>query len=213
MRGKTALILINDPDYETGRTDGPFNGRAMTYYGRWTYKFEEAARQGARGALIVHDTSRRLRLERRRKRWSGPQAYARAPTAAPTRRRSTAGCRSRSPSRSPARRARLRQLSRMAKQPASGRCRSASPPRPASTTPIAVRLEERDRHPAGTTRPDEYVLHTAHWDHLGRCTANAAGDDICNGAIDNATGSAGLVALAEAHVKAGRPRARWCSSR
>jgi Zn-dependent M28 family amino/carboxypeptidase len=55
----------------------------------------------------------------------------------------------------------------------------------------------------GTTHSDEYVLHTAHWDHLGRCTANAAGDDICNGAIDNATGTAALVALAQAHARAG----------
>jgi Zn-dependent M28 family amino/carboxypeptidase len=57
----------------------------------------------------------------------------------------------------------------------------------------------------GRTRPDEYVLYTAHWDHLGRCEANAEGDDICNGAIDNATGTAALVALAEAHARAGAP--------
>src|SRR5690606_26959448 len=56
MHGKTALILVNDPDYENETLDGPFNGKAMTYYGRWTYKFEEAARQGAAGAIIVHDT-------------------------------------------------------------------------------------------------------------------------------------------------------------
>src|SRR5690606_9207733 len=55
----------------------------------------------------------------------------------------------------------------------------------------------------GNKRADEYVIHSAHWDHLGHCTANAAGDDICNGAIDNATGTAALVAIAEAHRKAG----------
>jgi Zn-dependent M28 family amino/carboxypeptidase len=54
----------------------------------------------------------------------------------------------------------------------------------------------------GTTRPNETVLYSAHWDHLGRCDA-VGGDDICNGALDNATGTAGLVALAEAHAKAG----------
>jgi Zn-dependent M28 family amino/carboxypeptidase len=54
----------------------------------------------------------------------------------------------------------------------------------------------------GSERPDEYVLYSAHWDHLGRCDA-VNGDDICNGALDNASGSAALVALAEAHVKAG----------
>jgi Zn-dependent M28 family amino/carboxypeptidase len=57
----------------------------------------------------------------------------------------------------------------------------------------------------GTKRPDEYVLYTAHWDHLGRCTAAADGDDICNGAVDNATGTAALVALAEGYTKAGAP--------
>ena len=55
MQGKTAVILVNDPDWQNETNDGPFNGRAMTFYGRWTYKFEEAARQGAAGALIVHD--------------------------------------------------------------------------------------------------------------------------------------------------------------
>ena len=56
MRGKIAVILVNDPDYESTTLGGTFNGRAMTYYGRWTYKYEEAARQGAAGAMIVHDT-------------------------------------------------------------------------------------------------------------------------------------------------------------
>ncbi|HEX7742138.1 MAG TPA: peptidase M28, partial [Sphingobium sp.] len=56
VKGKTVIILVNDPDYQTPTLRGPFNGRAMTYYGRWTYKFEEAARQGAAAAIIVHDT-------------------------------------------------------------------------------------------------------------------------------------------------------------
>src|SRR5690606_32267148 len=56
VKGKTVVILINDPDWQTKEAKGEFNGHAMTYYGRWTYKFEEAARQGAAAALIVHDT-------------------------------------------------------------------------------------------------------------------------------------------------------------
>ncbi|RYD66312.1 MAG: peptidase M28, partial [Sphingomonadales bacterium] len=56
VKGKTVVILVNDPDWETAGLQGEFNGQAMTYYGRWTYKFEEAARQGAAAALIVHDT-------------------------------------------------------------------------------------------------------------------------------------------------------------
>jgi Zn-dependent M28 family amino/carboxypeptidase len=57
----------------------------------------------------------------------------------------------------------------------------------------------------GAKRPNEYVIYTAHWDHLGRCDADPSGDNICNGAVDNATGTAGLVALAEAHAKRGNP--------
>ena len=56
VRGKTVVILVNDPDWQDTDLEGPFNGRAMTYYGRWTYKYEEAARQGAAAAFIVHDT-------------------------------------------------------------------------------------------------------------------------------------------------------------
>ena len=56
VHGKTVVILVNDPDWRTPTRDGPFEGRAMTYYGRWTYKFEEAARQGAAAAIIVHQT-------------------------------------------------------------------------------------------------------------------------------------------------------------
>ena len=55
VRGKTVVILVNDPDWQDEDLEGPFNGKAMTYYGRWTYKYEEAARQGAAAALIVHD--------------------------------------------------------------------------------------------------------------------------------------------------------------
>ena len=77
MRGKVAVILINDPDYEAQGLTGEFNGRAMTYYGRWTYKFEEAARQGAAGALIVHDTfPAAYGWNVVESSWSGPQAYA-----------------------------------------------------------------------------------------------------------------------------------------
>jgi hypothetical protein len=57
VHGKTVIILVNDPDWQTPGLTGTFNGRAMTYYGRWTYKFEEAARQGAAAAFIVHDTA------------------------------------------------------------------------------------------------------------------------------------------------------------
>src|SRR5690606_18243547 len=77
MTGKTAVILINDPDYEAEALEGTFNGKAMTYYGRWTYKYEEAARQGATGAIIVHDTyPASYGWNVVQSSWSGPQAFA-----------------------------------------------------------------------------------------------------------------------------------------
>ena len=78
MRGKTAVILVNDPDYMASDLTGPFGGKAMTYYGRWTYKFEEAARQGAAGALIVHDTyPAAYGWNVVESSWTGPQVYPR----------------------------------------------------------------------------------------------------------------------------------------
>ena len=73
MRGKIAVILINDPDFATGDDRG-FGGRAMTYYGRWVYKFEEAARQGAAGAIIIHeDAAAAYGWGTVQSSWSGPQ--------------------------------------------------------------------------------------------------------------------------------------------
>ena len=77
VRGKTVVVLVNDPDWETPGLTGTFNGRAMTYYGRWTYKYEEAARQGAAGAIIVHDTApASYGWNVVESSWTGPQAYA-----------------------------------------------------------------------------------------------------------------------------------------
>jgi hypothetical protein len=70
LRGKLAVVLINDPDFETGM--GDFGGKAMTYYGRWTYKYEEMARRGALGTIIVHETAPH--------RMAGPRSKTRTPT-------------------------------------------------------------------------------------------------------------------------------------
>jgi Zn-dependent M28 family amino/carboxypeptidase len=210
MRGKTALILVNDPDYESESLEGPFNGRAMTYYGRWTYKFEEAARQGAAAALIVHDSfPASYGWNVVESSWSGPQAYAQREGGGADQtqvngwvQKGVAEEIARAGGRD------LAQLAAAAKRP-------GFRPVPLGVTAStgfdnAIRRFESKNVVGilpGGERPDEYVLHTAHWDHLGRCTANAAGDDICNGAIDNATGTAALVALGEAHAAAG-PAAR-----
>jgi len=208
MRGKTAVILVNDPDYRSETLEGPFNGRAMTYYGRWTYKYEEAARQGAAGALIVHDTfPASYGWNVVESSWSGPQAYAQ---------REDGGA-SQTLVNGWIQKGVAERLLAAAGQDFAALSAAAEKPgfRPVPLgTRISTGFDNAIRRFAsknvvavlpGRERPDEYVLHTAHWDHLGRCTANAAGDDICNGAIDNATGTAALVALGEAHVKAGPP--------
>ena len=208
MRGKTALILVNDPDYEQEGLTGPFNGRAMTYYGRWTYKFEEAARQGAAGALIVHDAfPASYGWNVVESSWSGPQAYAQREGGGADQTQVNGWV------QKPVAEEIARAAGRDFAQLAAAAKQAGFTPVPLGVTAAtgfdnAIRRFESKNVVAilpGRERPDEYVLHTAHWDHLGHCTANAAGDDICNGAIDNATGTAALVALGEAHAKAGAP--------
>jgi Zn-dependent M28 family amino/carboxypeptidase len=205
VRGKTVIILINDPDWQTEGLQGPFNGRAMTYYGRWTYKFEEAARQGAAAALIVHDTApASYGWNVVENSWTGPQPYMQTPddgasqtamngwlTNAAARRLMAAAGRD------------LDALTRAAREPG---FRAV----PLGLT-VSLTMDNQIRRFAsrnvigilpGRTRPDEYVLYTAHWDHLGLCTETGE-DRICNGATDNASGTAALVALAQAHARAG----------
>jgi len=206
VRGKTVVILVNDPDYETPGLTGPFNGRAMTYYGRWTYKFEEAARQGAAAALIVHDTvPAAYGWNVVQSSWTGAQQVAEGSPG--NKDQSTAiGWISNNTAKALVASAGqdLATLSTAAKTP------GFKPVDLGLTASVAFDNQTR-KHMSknvvallpGTTQKDEYVLYTAHWDHLGRCEKAPDGDDICNGAIDNATGTAALVALAEANVKAG----------
>jgi len=208
MTGRIAVILVNDPDYQTITNEGLFEGRAMTYYGRWTYKYEEAARQGAVGAIIVHETEpAAYGWNVVESSWSGPQLNMDAADNHMGR-TSIEGWVTNDAARTVLAAAGqdLDTLSDAARQPGFtavplGITASAhldnSIRREASRNVVAIL--------PGSERPDEYVIHTAHWDHLGRCTPAPDGDDICNGALDNATGTAGLVALAEAHAAAGAP--------
>ena len=209
MKGKTALILVNDPDWAMETQDGPFKGRRMTYYGRWTYKFEEAARQGATAALIVHDTfPAAYGWNVVNSSWTGAQYYVASdndgmdqtiangwvqkPVAEAI---LAAGGQS------------LASLSEAAKQKGF----RAVPLNLKASLSFDNTIRKAKSHNVvgllpGTTARDEYVLYTSHWDHLGRCTPDATGDDICNGAVDNATGIAALAAIAEANGKAGPAR-------
>jgi len=208
VTGKTVVILVNDPDWQTPGLEGTFNGRAMTYYGRWTYKYEEAARQGAAGALIIHDTEpASYGWNVVESSWSGPQAYAQRGENAPPLTTMNGWVQKEV----------ARQILSAAGQDLDALSEAA---KSEDFTPVELGFSASTSFAndirtfasknvigvlPGATRPDEYVIHTAHWDHLGRCTPAPDGDDICNGAVDNATGTAALVALAEAHGKAGAP--------
>jgi Zn-dependent M28 family amino/carboxypeptidase len=200
MRGKTAVILINDPGFATNDPQ-LFRGRAMTYYGRWTYKFEEAMRQGAAGALIIHDdVPAAYPWDTVQNSWSGPQldtvaADGNAGRAAIegwiTRAAGDALLRQNGFS--------YEQMLQAASRPgfkpvelaqrASGSLRNAI--RRSSSPNVIARLP-------GSKHPDEYVFYMAHWDHLGRAFGRS-GDTIFNGALDNATGTSGLLTIAKAY--------------
>lgn len=209
MRGKTAVILVNDPDFGATGEGGLFNGKAMTYYGRWSYKFEEAGRQGAAGAIIIHDTApAAYGWNVVESSWTGPQAYPQAGANAPPRTLMNGWVQKPVAEKILAAAGQdLAQLTARARQQGF------------KAVPLGLTASTEFRNDIrkfasknvigilpGREAPEEYVLHTAHWDHLGRCKPAPDGDDICNGAVDNATGTAALAALGEAHVKAGAAR-------
>ncbi len=198
MTGKTAVILVNDPGFATGDPE-LFNGNAMTYYGRWTYKYEEAARQGAAAAIIIHDTAPAAYpwavVENS---WTGPQ-FDLQRDAADTGRVGIEGW---------VQLEVAQQIFGAVGQDLAALSEAALRPG-FQPVPLGARLsmslkntlERSDSKNVvgmlpGATRPDEYIIYMAHWDHLGIDPA-LEGDQIYNGALDNATGVAGLIELAE----------------
>jgi Zn-dependent M28 family amino/carboxypeptidase len=208
VRGKTVIILVNDPDWQTPGLTGTFGGRAMTYYGRWTYKYEEAARQGAAAALIVHQTEpASYGWNVIDSSWTGSQLYMQSANGGADQTAVNGWLTNDA----------ARRLMAAAGQDLDALTRAAAQPGfravPLGLT-ASVTIDNQIRQAAsrnvigvlpGRTHPDEYVIYTAHWDHLGLCPADAGGDNICNGAVDNASGTSALVALAEAHARAGAP--------
>lgn len=206
VKGKTVVIMINDPDFDAKDLAGEFGGKAMTYYGRWTYKYEEAARQGAAAVLIIHDDApAAYGWNVVNSSWTGTQFLAQSKDAGASQTAANGWIQKSVATKIFAAAGHdLAKQMAAAKQPGFkavplGLTASLSfdndITRKASKNVIGVLK--------GSKRPDEYVLYTGHWDHLGRCTPAADGDDICNGAVDNATGSAALVALAQGHMNAG----------
>ena len=205
MRGKTAVVLINEPGFATG-DDTLFRGRALTYYGRWTYKFEEAARQGAAGVLIVHETvPAAYPWDTVQNSWSGPQLDQVSPDGNVgraaiegwmTREAADALFRQAGSSYAEARTAASQRgfTPRTLGLTASARVRNSI--RRAESANVIAKIP-------GRSRADEYVFYIAHWDHLGRSMLRGT-DAIFHGAEDNATGTAGLLSLAAAFMRAPR---------
>ena len=199
VKGKVVMVLVNDPGFNAGDSS-LFKGKTMTYYGRWTYKFEEAGRQGAKGCLIVHNTeaasypfsvvqnnwnTSRFRLDNRGKQESlcDVIGWISSPTA--------------------------KKLLKAAGQDttllskADTRGFKGVPLGLKLSTTMKVKAEYNKSHNViakitGTKRPDEVIIYTAHWDHLGIGTPDERGDSIYNGALDNASGTAGLIEFARA---------------
>ncbi|QDZ08895.1 M28 family peptidase [Sphingomonas panacisoli] len=205
VKGKTVVVLVNDPDWQTVGKDGLFEGKAMTYYGRWTYKFEEAARQGAAAVLIVHDTEpAAYGWGVVQSSWTGPQLEL----------DEKGDHMDQSAAVGWMQLAKAKELFASAGKDFAA-LSAAAKVKGFKAVPLGVKASVSFTNTIkrqasknvigilpGTERPNETVLFTAHWDHLGRCDA-VKGDDICNGALDNASGVAGLIALAEAQTKAG----------
>src|SRR4249919_315044 len=199
VKGKTVVMLVNDPGFHANDPN-LFEGRRMTYYGRWTYKFEEAARKGAAMALIVHDDAgASYGWDVVRGSWSGAQFDLRA-SDDPGPRLPVQGWITGSQAK--------------ALFADSGldfdALRAAANKRGFKAVPLAAKasvtldsnvVEKSSRNVVamvpGTERPNEAIVYMAHWDHLGK-HPDEPGDNIYNGAVDNATGVAGILEIAEA---------------
>ncbi|MBL4581640.1 MAG: M28 family peptidase [Gammaproteobacteria bacterium] len=205
VAGKTVVILVNDPGYAT-QDPNVFNGNAMTYYGRWTYKYEEAARQGAAGALIVHEVGAAgYGWEVVSGSWSGPQIGLQADNLNSDK-NDIEGWLTLGSAEALFAAAGLdyQELKAAAAQPG-----FTAVPLGDITASVTIQNSVRTSQSQnviamipGTERAEETIIYTAHWDHLG-VNPELPGDNIYNGAADNATGTAALLAMAKMHADAG----------
>jgi Zn-dependent M28 family amino/carboxypeptidase len=202
VRGKTIVMLVNDPGYAT-QDDALFRGNAMTYYGRWTYKYEIAEEKGAAAAIVIHET--------------GPAGYPfevlssghereNFDIVAADNNMSRVAVQAWMPE--PAIRRFLSELGHdfdALKQQALSR--DFRPVELGGQATFDLRQQAREIQSRnviamleGARHPDEYIIYTAHWDHLGMDPA-LPGNNIFNGAIDNASGTALLLEIAQAFTQ------------
>jgi Zn-dependent M28 family amino/carboxypeptidase len=209
VKGKTVVILVNDPGFLTN-DETLFGGKAMTYYGRWTYKYEEAARQGAAAALIVHDTvPAAYGWNVVEGSWSGPQIdLQRADNGAS--RAALEGWITKETAASllSAAGLNLDELTAAANKRGFKPVAMTGLKASAKITQGIKRSSDANVVGVlkGTEAPEEYVLYMGHWDHLGVDPSQAGEDKIFNGAVDNATGIAGILEIAEKFAAGPRPR-------
>ncbi len=208
MKGKTAVVLVNDPGYGGDDPDF-FKGDIMTYYGRWTYKYEEADRQGAEGLLIIHETSSAgYPWFVVQSSWQGPQQGLSGID-----RSQDCGIKG--------------WISLQKAQELFTNCgydftteikkartKEFKPFSMDAKVSASLTNETKEcisknviAYQKGTKYPDEYIVYTAHWDHIGVGKV-VEGDSIYNGALDNASGTAAVLSIAEAFATAETPPER-----
>ena len=200
VRGKTLVILINDPGFAT-QDPNLFNGNAMTYYGRWVYKFEEAARQGAEALIIIHDTEpAAYPWQVVETSWSGAQIDLKREDLGANRIKVESWITYDVASE-------LFEKSGLnLEEQKKNALKNDFKPVPMEGLKLNAQLRNQINFSSshnvaavkqGTVRPDEYIIFIAHWDHLGIKEGHSPiNDQIYNGAVDNATGVAGILELA-----------------
>ncbi|MDP5185986.1 MAG: M28 family metallopeptidase [Alishewanella sp.] len=197
VKGKTVVMFVNDPGYATQNPE-LFNGNAMTYYGRWTYKYEEAARQGAAMVLIIHETAPAsygwgvvahgspIKFDLIKENKNSDRAQVEGWITAETAEKLFSNI--------------DQNIESMRAQALSGDFKPV-PLNVKASVSIDNNLRELNSsnvvgYIEGSKYPDEYVLYMAHWDHLGMDFSNPT-NKVFNGAQDNASGTGAVIALAE----------------
>jgi Zn-dependent M28 family amino/carboxypeptidase len=210
VKDKIVLVMVNDPGFGTGDSTF-FKGNTMTYYGRWTYKFEEAARQGARGCIIIHDdvpagygfwviqnswNTSKLYLDTR-----GTDQYV-CPVV---------GWVSQPAAKTLFAAAGMEYAEAISRAHKRGFTAEAMKLTASLSMNVKARYDKSYNLMAkitGTTQPDEYLIYSTHWDHLGIGKPDETGDSIYNGALDNASGAAGQLEVARAFLSVKNKPAR-----
>ncbi|RZQ51397.1 peptidase M28 [Pseudoalteromonas phenolica] len=202
VKGKTVVMLVNDPGFAT-KNPSMFTGEAMTYYGRWTYKYEEASRQGAAGAIIIHETApASYPWSVVENSWSGEQ-FGFQKENKNMDRVAVEGWVTVDAAKELFEKAGLN-FSDAKKKAAQGAYHVDMGDLTASVT-VKSKIKTSTSYNfiatlPGSKKPEEHIVYSAHWDHLG-IDKNRKGDQIYNGAHDNATGTGGMIEVAEAFAK------------